>query len=595
VNSLALRAQDLNSYAGKILRVNPDGTAPTDNPFYDGTNSIRSKVYDYGVRNPFRFTFDPNGELVVGDVGWFRLEEFHRGKGLNFGWPCFDGAVANPEYQTAFAQCRAINPASVSKPIHTYPHTVGSTVIAGPYYTSSAFPAKFQGNLFYGDFAGGYISRLTFDAAGTVTGDLKFDTGLQGPTFLGLGPDNALYYVAIKVAQIRRIRFTGATNQPPVAHASASPTAGLSPLDVNFSSAGSTDPENDPLTFNWDFGDGTTSALPNPIHRYTSATGIARFTATLTVKDPAGLTSTASVPITVGDAPPVPTITSPANGVLVNVGNTVTFTGSATDPEDGVLPATALTWNVILHHNTHVHQVETVTGASGNFIVENHDPASTFSYEIQLTATDSAGVSTTTSVTVNVPKQVTGCTPGTVNNTMTVCSPAEGASLSSPVTVSAAATSSLPITAFWIYDNGKIVFQGTSSSVNVPLTLANGTHQLAIQAWNTAGTVMKAIRNITVGGTVPTCTPSTVNNTMTICTPAEGATVTSPVHIVAKPTSSLPITRCRVYDNSVLKFDAAVASIDTNLVLATGTHQLAAQCWNTSGVVIKALRNINVP
>ena len=55
----SLRAQDLNSPNGKILRINPDGTAPADNPFYDGTNSWRSRVWLYGVRNPFGFTFKP--------------------------------------------------------------------------------------------------------------------------------------------------------------------------------------------------------------------------------------------------------------------------------------------------------------------------------------------------------------------------------------------------------------------------------------------------------------------------------------------------------------------------------------------------------
>src|SRR5918911_1994045 len=68
---LALRAQDLNSYSGKILRINRDGSAPGDNPFNDGTNSIRSKVYSYGLRNPYRFSLHPvTGEVYLGDVGW---------------------------------------------------------------------------------------------------------------------------------------------------------------------------------------------------------------------------------------------------------------------------------------------------------------------------------------------------------------------------------------------------------------------------------------------------------------------------------------------------------------------------------------------
>src|SRR5258707_2410807 len=76
----ALRAQDLDSLEGKILRIREDGSAPGDNPFDDGTNSIRSKVWLYGVRNPFRFSIHPTtAELYMGDVGWNTWEEVNRG------------------------------------------------------------------------------------------------------------------------------------------------------------------------------------------------------------------------------------------------------------------------------------------------------------------------------------------------------------------------------------------------------------------------------------------------------------------------------------------------------------------------------------
>ena len=76
----SLRAQDLDSPNGKILRINPDGSAPPDNPFYDGTNSWRSRVWLYGVRNPFGFTLHPaTGEIFFGDVGWNTWEEVNHG------------------------------------------------------------------------------------------------------------------------------------------------------------------------------------------------------------------------------------------------------------------------------------------------------------------------------------------------------------------------------------------------------------------------------------------------------------------------------------------------------------------------------------
>ena len=77
-------------------------TAPSDNPFYDGTNSIRSKVWLYGVRNPFRFAIQPGtGEIYFGDVGWNTWEEVNRGvKGGNYGWPCYEGNGPQPFFQT---------------------------------------------------------------------------------------------------------------------------------------------------------------------------------------------------------------------------------------------------------------------------------------------------------------------------------------------------------------------------------------------------------------------------------------------------------------------------------------------------------------
>ena len=96
-------AQDLTDLRGKILRLTEDGTAPGDNPFDDGTNSIRSKIYSYGLRNPFRFTLHPvSGEPYIGDVGWNAWEELNHGRGKNFGWPCYEGVNPQPTFQTTF-------------------------------------------------------------------------------------------------------------------------------------------------------------------------------------------------------------------------------------------------------------------------------------------------------------------------------------------------------------------------------------------------------------------------------------------------------------------------------------------------------------
>ena len=224
-----------------------------------------------------------------------------------------------------------------------------------------------------------------------------------GPVAIELGPDGLLYYVVFTTGEIARIRHTSGSgsNFPPFAAAAASPPNGYSPLHVGFSSAGSSDPEGGALTYLWEFGDGATATAPNPFHTYTAA-GVTTFPVRLTVTDNLGATSTASLNVVVGSTPPVATIDLPATGAHFTVGQTATYHGSATDPDDGPLPSSALHWTVLLHHNTHIHPFIETTGSGGSFPVDNHDPTGTWSFEFRFTATDSSGLTDTKSITVPV-------------------------------------------------------------------------------------------------------------------------------------------------------------------------------------------------
>ncbi|HET9119245.1 MAG TPA: PQQ-dependent sugar dehydrogenase, partial [Solirubrobacterales bacterium] len=394
----SLRAQDLNSPNGKILRINTDGTAPTDNPFYDGTNSWRSRVWAYGLRNPFGYAIQPGtDEIYMGEVGWNTWEEVDHGPaGTNFGWPCYEGTGPQPFFQSNFAaQCSLIGP--VTPPFYTYNHSSGgSAVIGGPFYAGTAYPAQYHDNFFFADYTGNWIQRVVFDADHHPLSVQPFATDVQSPVNITLGPDGMLYYLSFTTGEVRRIRFNGA-----VAAASATtPTNGYSPLTVSFSSAGSSNPGGGQLSYLWDFGDGTTSTAANPSHTYTSST-VRTFTARLTVTGQ-GSYSTDTVSVTVGSKPPTPTITAPVNGTTVFPGQTVTYRGSATDPDDGTLGPSALTWTVLLHHNTHVHTFVGGTGDQGSFMAQDHGDIGTFGYEIILTATDSSGLKSSTSVTLPV-------------------------------------------------------------------------------------------------------------------------------------------------------------------------------------------------
>ena len=399
-------AQDLTSFRGKVLRINKDGTVPTDNPFYDGSGPNKDAVWAYGLRNPFRMSIDSvTGKMYIGDVGGndasTAFEEVNAGaRGANYGWPLCEGTCGI---------------SGVTSPIHSYPHSGrDASITGGIVYRGTQFPSEYLGSYFFGDYVQNTIKRLVFDGNGNVAAVANFwpadgspdGTSVGDPVKFLQGPDGSLYYVDIgfndqhvpNPAAIRRIRYV-LSNQPPTAVASANPTSGQAPLTVAFSSAGSADPEGSPLTYSWTFGDGGTSTQANPSHTYQTA---GAYTARVSVSDGVNSTLSNGVTITVGN-PPVPTILNPANGTLFRAGDTIAFTGDATDPEDGNLPASAFTWTILFHHDTHVHPGGTVTGTKSGTLqipTSGHDFQGSTNYEIVLTVTDSTGLTASKSVTV---------------------------------------------------------------------------------------------------------------------------------------------------------------------------------------------------
>ena len=126
------------------------------------------------------------------------------------------------------------------------------------------------------------------------------------------------------------------------------------------------------------------------------------YTARLRVTDPQGAVGTASVTITPGNSPPVPEITTPSPSLKWRVGDTINFSGRATDTQDGTEPASRLKWTLFVHHCTsptecHVHNIQSFTGvASGSFAAPDHGYP--VHLELQLVATDAGGLTATTSV-----------------------------------------------------------------------------------------------------------------------------------------------------------------------------------------------------
>lgn len=414
VDPLALRSQNLNSYAGKILRINPDGTAPTDNPFYNShpTDTI-SKVWAYGVRNSFRLNVrQSDGALFAGEVGWNKWEEVNYiKKGSNLGWPCWegteqqsgDGNPAHGQYKD-LAACQTLYqnpPANLQFPLYYYPHPPSSAVVGGMFYTGNNYPAQYKNKLFFGDYAKNQIYNLSLDTNNNlVPGSVStFASNVGGPVDFFTDNSGDIYYVAIMTGSINKVTYSTG-NLAPNAVASSDKISGSLPLTINFSSSGSADPENGPLGFSWNFGDGSAlSTVANPSHTYTTN---GTFTATLTVSDDHSNVTTANVTIYAGVNSPIITINTPNDFSTFNPGDVVTFSGSAFDPQDGQMSPSKLNWQTIIHHcplnDCHDHFLSSIVGAGGSFVFPAHDKP--FYIEIILTVTDSIGLTSTKSISI---------------------------------------------------------------------------------------------------------------------------------------------------------------------------------------------------
>lgn len=392
-------AQDLTNPHGKIIRLNPDGTIPTDNPFYNTPNASK-EIWAYGFRNPFRFSFDSaNGNLYVGDVGEATTEEIdHVTKGKNYGWPNCEGPCSPPN-------------SLYTDPIYSWnhdPNIAGGSAasVAGPVYRGQMFPTSYVGQLFFGDYAQGWIKTMALDSNGNNAGVTSFDPNVGSVTDMKIDPkDGSLYYTTIFPGALYQVTYSTTGNKLTV-NASANTTSGPAPLTVNFSSSGTNSSNNDPLSYNWDFGDGTSSTSPNPSHTYNNP---GRFTVQLKVTD--GTLTDLAVPIVVQvGTPPTVTINSPANNFTYKAGDTINYSISAKDSNGNSLSGNNVQTTIVFHHQTHIHPfLGPLSGTSGSFVIPTTGETSAQTwYEIDSTATDSNGLATTV---------VTQIHPQTVNLT----------------------------------------------------------------------------------------------------------------------------------------------------------------------------------
>lgn len=310
-NANAANAQTLNNRLGKILRINSDGTIPTDNPFYGTATGDNRAIWAMGLRNPFTFSFQPgSGRMFVNDVGQAAWEEINDGiAGSNYGWNVCEGFCSPP------------NP-SYRDPLLTYSHSTGAytgcAIVGSTFYNpvTAQFPSDYTGDYFYADLCNGWIRQ--YDIAGNTS--TLFASGIGNPVDLHVSDDGALYYLARNPAGLWRVSFTGAPTNTPTNTA----TGTLTFTPTNTRTNTPTNTATGTLTFT-PTSTGTNSPIPSPTSTATptlTSTATRTLTATVTPTKTPTRTPTRTVTLT-----KTPTRTSTGTATATR---TRTFTQTAT-------------------------------------------------------------------------------------------------------------------------------------------------------------------------------------------------------------------------------------------------------------------------
>jgi glucose/arabinose dehydrogenase len=206
-NATPSNAQTLSNRLGKMLRINADGSIPTNNPFFNTATGPNRSIWALGLRNPFTFAFQPGtARMFINDVGQSTWEEINDGiSGSNYGWPTSEGPTSNPSFRS---------------PLFSYQHggtsTTGCAIAGGAFYNplNVRFPATFAGKYFFADLCSGWIR--TFDPSSGTAAD--FASGIVQPVDLKVAPDGSLYYLSINFGNgfVSRVQFNGPTTPAPV-------------------------------------------------------------------------------------------------------------------------------------------------------------------------------------------------------------------------------------------------------------------------------------------------------------------------------------------------------------------------------------------
>lgn len=401
-------SQNLNTYLGKLLRLsidnsipsNPKATPPTDNPFYNSATTIQGKsVWSMGLRNPFSFDIHPtSGKIYVNDVGGGAYEEINDASvaGKNFGWDTQEGP---PEvgFDAAVYYYSQNTPTQSGEP-------TGCAITGGTFFspTSTNYPNQYNNKYYFIDYCNGWLRYINPSSPPPPNTPISSTFGSNlgaGLVCMATGPDGNLYFLQRNNSQtsnssLKKIIYTSNGSAPVITSHPVSLTVQVGQV-ASFSVAAS-----GAMPFSYQWKKGTTNVGTNATFVISSATTADAGTYNVVVTNSVGDATSNNAILTVVQPNESPTaqINIPTEDNTFGGGQLINFSGSASDPEDGTLPASAYSWNVVFHHDAHTHPGPSVPNGvtNGTFIIPNDGEfATNVFYRIYLTVSDANGNTTT--------------------------------------------------------------------------------------------------------------------------------------------------------------------------------------------------------
>lgn len=385
--------QGLYTTLGKILRINRDGTIPTDNPFYTQLTGDLRAIAAYGVRNPYTMAKSKlTGRIFFNDVGSDYFEEVNEYSiGKNYGFHLVEGMLGNASPPDNNYQ----------DPLYAYDHSYGCAIVGAGFYEPDIllFPSDYFGKYFFMEYCEGIIMCMD-PADNSVT---EFATELKGGyNNLEISSDGYLYILNVTDGEMARISYQGVAAPPLI---SIQPRPQTVPVgeSVDFEVAAT----GDTLSYEW-FVNGISSQ--NGITPFFALNNVQlsddQSVITVQVTNPHGSTMSNPAVLSVvnGSRPAIQFSNIP---LTYAAGDTIHFAAQVSDPDQAAFPLSDFSWRIDFHHDDHFHPaLSNFSGISaGTYVVETFGEVDTnVYYRIHVTALDSSGLTANEWVDVNPEK-----------------------------------------------------------------------------------------------------------------------------------------------------------------------------------------------